>query len=178
MWAVAQAPMPCGLPVRGQHARCGRVIGWRTERAHAKAKGGALDCTFVVADFLGDAISCAPFKFIFDLGCFHLFDELKERRRFSERVASLLDVDGRWWASGSSEGPARDYGPPRRSARDIILASWPLSQFWKSSNFARSYARQPYPFRLPDGFASCGFGRIPTSFHCNSLSNNAMLRTL
>ena len=43
--------------------------------------------------------------------------------RFAKRVALLLARDGRWLSLiGSTEGPERDWGPPRRSARDVIDA--------------------------------------------------------
>jgi methyl halide transferase len=97
-----------------------------TEKARAKAAGVELDCRFATADFLGDGISGGPFDLVFDRGCFHVFDKAEDRDRFAERVASLLKRDGRWLSLiGSTEGPARDYGPPRRSARDVMSAIEP-----------------------------------------------------
>lgn len=95
-------------------------------RARAKATDPSLDCRFENTDFLSQNIDAAPFGFVFDLGCFHVFDEPDDRRRFAARVASVLDHDG-WWLSliGSTEGPARDHGPPRRSARDVTGAIEP-----------------------------------------------------
>ncbi|MGH8216954.1 MAG: class I SAM-dependent methyltransferase [Steroidobacteraceae bacterium] len=100
------------------------------EKARAKAAGAAgatvLDCRFATADFFRDALSDGPFDFVFDRGCFHVFDEPADRARFAERVASLLTRDGRWLSLiGSTEGPERDSGPPRRSARDVIGAIEP-----------------------------------------------------
>ena len=44
----------------------------------------------------------------------------------ARRVARALAPGGRWLSlSGSTEGPAREYGPPRRSARDIVEAIEP-----------------------------------------------------
>lgn len=96
------------------------------ERARAKASTTVLDCHFATADFLRDGIPDAPFDLVFDRGCFHVFDEAEDRARFAGRVASLLNRDGRWLSLiGSTEGPERDYGPPRRSAHDVISAIEP-----------------------------------------------------
>jgi len=56
-------------------------------------------------------------------GCFHVFDEPEERPRFSARVVAALAPGGLWLSLfGSTEGPPREVGPPRRSAREIFLA--------------------------------------------------------
>lgn len=96
------------------------------EKARAKAAEAGLDCRFQRSDFLHDRVDAGPFDFIFDLGCFHVFDEADDRARFADHVASLLD-DGGCWLSliGSTEGPSRDRGPPRRSARDVVGAIEP-----------------------------------------------------
>lgn len=96
------------------------------ERARAKLSGQALDCRFEVVDFLSDNVAGGPYDLVFDRGCFHIFDDADDRRRFARRVASLLGRGGRWLSLiGSTEGPARDYGPPRRSARDVVDAIEP-----------------------------------------------------
>ncbi len=90
-------------------------------RANAQAR-----CRFETVDFLNDAPPGGPFQFVFDRGCFHTFDEDHERARFAENVAAAL-VDGGAWLSliGSTEGSAREVGPPRRSAREVIKAIEP-----------------------------------------------------
>ena len=96
------------------------------ERARAKVDATARNCHFAVADFLRDTHSDGFFELVFDRGCFHVFDKAEERARFAERVASLLTPGGKWLSLiGSTEGPERDYGPPRRSARDVISAIEP-----------------------------------------------------
>ena len=96
------------------------------ERAHAKMEGGALRCRFTAWDFLASPLSAAPFHFVFDRGCFHVFDEPDERRRFAEQVAHSLGPGGLWLSLiGSTEGPPREVGPPRRSAREVMLAIEP-----------------------------------------------------
>ena len=63
---------------------------------------------------------------MFDRGVFHVFDDAADRARFASNVASLLAPRGIWLSLiGSTEGPERDVGPPRRSARDVSLAIEP-----------------------------------------------------
>jgi SAM-dependent methyltransferase len=96
------------------------------EKARAKAAGANLDCRFEQLDFLNDTVSGGPFDFVFDRGCFHLFDNHEDRARFSERVARVLAPNGRWLSLiGSTEGGERDWGPPRRSVRDVVEAVEP-----------------------------------------------------
>jgi SAM-dependent methyltransferase len=93
------------------------------EKARARAAGC---CRFEAVDFLREAPPGGPFEFVFDRGCFHTFDEASERERFARQVAALLVEDGVWLSLiGSTEGAARETGPPRRSARDIISAIEP-----------------------------------------------------
>jgi SAM-dependent methyltransferase len=93
------------------------------ENARAKAHGR---CRFETIDFLNEAPPGGPFQFVFDRGCFHTFDEDHERVRFAQNVAAVL-VDGGVWLSliGSTEGPPREAGPPRRTAREVMNAIEP-----------------------------------------------------
>jgi SAM-dependent methyltransferase len=93
------------------------------ETARAKARG---TCRFEAVDFLATAPAGDPFQFVFDRGCFHVFDAEEERARFAGNVAAAL-VEGGFWLSliGSTEGAPREEGPPRRSARDVINAIEP-----------------------------------------------------
>ena len=96
------------------------------ERAQAKIKGRALCCRFMTLDFLAAPVPDGPFHFVFDRGCFHVFDEPGERARFAVSVAAALAPDGLWLSFiGSTEGPPREVGPPRRSAREVALAVEP-----------------------------------------------------
>jgi SAM-dependent methyltransferase len=102
------------------------------ERANAKLNGRTLPCRFAALDFLAGApsndvlASGSPFEFIFDRGCFHVFDEPEERAQFADRVSTVLAPGGLWLSLiGSTEGPAREFGPPRRSAREVVLALEP-----------------------------------------------------
>ncbi len=97
------------------------------ERAHAKMEGRALRCRFAALDFLAVPPPGGPFQFVFDRGCFHVFDESDERQRFAAQVAAALAPSGFWLSMiGSTEGPSREVGPPRRSAREIALAIEPV----------------------------------------------------
>lgn len=96
------------------------------ERASAKIKQRALHCRFAVCDFLAALPLAGSFQFVFDRGCFHVFDDSDERQQFAARVAAVLAPGGLWLSLiGSTEGPAREVGPPRRSAREITLAVEP-----------------------------------------------------
>ena len=94
-------------------------------RARAKLGDTAGACRFEVRDFLKDPPE-GVFDFVFDRGCFHVFDARKVRTRFASLVARMLAPGGLWLSLiGSTEGGPRDTGPPRRSARDIASAVEP-----------------------------------------------------
>jgi SAM-dependent methyltransferase len=96
------------------------------ERARAKMEGRALRCRFAALDFLAAPPPVGPFQFVFDRGCFHVFDEPDERQRFAARVAAALAPGGLWLSLiGSTEGSPREMGPPRRSACEVTLAIEP-----------------------------------------------------
>jgi hypothetical protein len=79
-----------------------------------------------VVDFIARVPEEPPFMFVFDRGCFHVFDRAEDRSLFAAHVASCLAVQGQWLSLiGSTEGAPRDTGPPRRSARDIVDAIEP-----------------------------------------------------
>jgi SAM-dependent methyltransferase len=96
------------------------------ERARAKMDERGLRCHFATWDFLAAPPPDGPFQFVFDRGCFHVFDEPGERERFAAHVAAVLAPGGLWLSLiGSTEGPPREVGPPRRSAREVTLAIEP-----------------------------------------------------
>lgn len=99
------------------------------ELARAKVDDPDLSIRFETLDFLKDKVPGAPFDFVFDMGCFHVFDDPTDQALFAERVAAVLTEDGFWLSlMGSTEGPYRDHGPPRRSLRDIANAIEPSLQ--------------------------------------------------
>jgi SAM-dependent methyltransferase len=102
------------------------VSGRALERAAAAPEPSGGSVEWRRADFLVDAPPAGPFDLVFDRGCFHVFDEPGDRARFAGRVARCLAPGGRWVSLlGSTEGPPREEGPPRRSARDIADAVEP-----------------------------------------------------
>jgi hypothetical protein len=89
------------------------------------AKAGA-ECGFLVGDFMVDAVPGAPFRFIFDRGCFHSYRTDEGRRVFAERVWQYVDEEGLWLSlMGSADDPPRQHGPPMLTAREIVVAVEP-----------------------------------------------------
>jgi len=94
--------------------------------ANEKLSKKDLKCTFRILDFMNDKIESSPFNLIFDRGFFHSFDSEKNRKKFAKRVAKNLSEDGLWLTFvGSKDRPKTETGPPRRSAKDIIVAAEP-----------------------------------------------------
>jgi SAM-dependent methyltransferase len=88
--------------------------------ARRKAADAKVQVEFTVADVLKDRIPAGPFDFAFDRGCFHTFELPEERSRLAEIVWNHLNPDKYWFSLiGSTDGPRRETGPPRRSALDI-----------------------------------------------------------
>lgn len=96
------------------------------KRAKLKASEAKASCQWLTSDFMKDPVPGSPFGLIFDRGCFHVFDEAQERAQFARRVAELLEEEGIWLSLiGSTDGPPRDTGPPRRSVAEIVAAAEP-----------------------------------------------------
>ncbi len=96
------------------------------ERSQERAEAAGVPVVFQSLDVLEDPIPGAPFDLVFDRGCFHVF-EGEQRTAFAQKVASLLAPDGVWISLlGSTDGPERDTGPPRRSAAEVMAAVEPF----------------------------------------------------
>ncbi|OEU55035.1 MAG: methyltransferase type 11 [Desulfobacterales bacterium C00003106] len=96
------------------------------QKAGDKASDAGVECRFVVADFLRDKISGAPFGLLFDRGCFHSFRSDEQRNRFVDNAAFHLEEDGLWLSIiGSADDAPRDHGPPRHTAGEIVNAVEP-----------------------------------------------------
>jgi SAM-dependent methyltransferase len=94
--------------------------------ADAQAAQGELDIEHHRVDALADAIPGAPFDVVFDYGCFHVFDEDEHRATLARKVAEALAPGGLYIAIiGSTDGPPRQEGPPRRSAAQVVAALEP-----------------------------------------------------
>jgi SAM-dependent methyltransferase len=116
------------------------------EAARARLAGRTLPCRFETRDFLSEPIDEPPFGFVFDRGCFHVFDEPEEQAAFAARVAALLNPGGTWLSLlGSTEGPPREFGPPRRSARDIATAIEPALEIVEL--ISAEFADGPAPWK-------------------------------
>jgi len=87
-------------------------------------KPDSIKCEFILADFIKDPGPGTDFEFVFDMGCFHLFDDPEQRGLFAQKVSNCLIENGLWLSiCGSCDGI--EIGPPRRSAREIIQAVEP-----------------------------------------------------
>jgi methyl halide transferase len=64
------------------------------EKARAEVESSKLRCGFATLDFLAAPSPKGPFHFIFDRGCFNVFDNAEERLRFAECVAAALGPGG------------------------------------------------------------------------------------
>ena len=121
----------CG---RGRNARLLAQLGHsvvgvdisRTAIEDARAGNGDLDCAYHALDALIDPLPGGPFDLVFDFGCWHSFDDSSDRCRLAARVADVMVRGGHWISViGCTDGPPRDTGPPRRSARDVAEAFEP-----------------------------------------------------
>lgn len=102
------------------------VASLAVERATQKLDRRNFDCRFQTLDFLTGSPPEDSFEFVFDRGCFHVFDEPEERGCFAARVATTLVPGGLWLSLiGSTEGGPRESGPPQRSASEVVLAIEP-----------------------------------------------------
>jgi hypothetical protein len=73
-----------------------------------------------------------------------VFDEPEEREQFATQVATILEPGGLWLSLiGSTEGPPREIGPPRRSAGEVTLAIEPALEIveLRSTEFRGSNAK-------------------------------------
>ena len=84
-------------------------------------------CEFRQLDFLSAPPPDGPYDFVFDRGCFHVFDKADEQSEYAKRVAAVLGPQGQWLSIiGSTEGGPREEGPPRRTLRDVVNAIEPF----------------------------------------------------
>jgi SAM-dependent methyltransferase len=120
------------------------------QEAKDNASKESADCSFIAMDFMENDVADYPFSFVFDRGCFHAFRSEDERRKFADRVAYHLGEDGLWFslignADGPSPGPNPNAGPPKLSAKDIVIAVEPVFEIisLKSGHFETNRQFQP-----------------------------------
>jgi len=92
------------------------------QKAGEKAALEQVKCTFLLNDIFTDQIAGAPFGFVFDRGCFHSFNSDQERKLFAEKVAGHLAPAGLWLSIIGNADEKREFGPPQRTATEIITA--------------------------------------------------------
>ena len=96
------------------------------DAANGNARSANADIRFMVLDFLTQTAGEADFMFLFDRGCFHSFDDPKQRAAFAENAHGHMAENGLWLSFlGNADAPPRDEGPPMRSATDIARAVEP-----------------------------------------------------
>lgn len=119
LWLAAQGCEVLGVDIAP------RAIAMARSKAESTPTSGAI--RFEVADFLHDVLDEAPFEFVFDRGVLHVFDDPEQRERFAAHVAARLGPGGMWLSLiGSTEGPPREEGPPRRNLRELTAAIEPV----------------------------------------------------
>jgi 2-polyprenyl-3-methyl-5-hydroxy-6-metoxy-1,4-benzoquinol methylase len=124
IWMSAQGLSVLGLDVSST----------AIQKAEMKAHAVEAKCILRTGNFLTDEIPEASFQFAYDRGVFHIFDEAEDQSRFVHRVAALLEPNGIWHSLlGSTDGPPRESGPPRRSAAEIATAVEPYFEILELS---------------------------------------------
>ncbi|MDQ7092633.1 methyltransferase domain-containing protein [Desulfosporosinus sp. PR] len=116
------------------------------QKALEEASKAGVKCTFAVNDFLKNKVAQAPFGLAFDRGCFHSFNSDEERKAFAENVASHLDRNGLWLSIiGNADEQRNIPGPPRRTARDIVISVEPNFEILSlvSSHFGSNRPNPP-----------------------------------
>jgi len=116
------------------------------QKALEKASKAKVNCTFIEINFLKNKIEGAPFDFVFDRGCFHVFSSDQERIIFAENVSAHLEKDGLWLSIVGNADEQRDHpGPPQRTARDIVNSVEPYFEILSlvSSHFESDRPNPP-----------------------------------
>ena len=111
------------LAQRGFEVTACDIAPTAVERGRAKAAAAGVVVRWHVGSFPEG--EDGRYDLVFDRGVFHIPG--LDRADFAAQAAARLRVGGRWLSLvGSTEGPPRDTGPPRISARDIVAAVEPV----------------------------------------------------
>ena len=96
------------------------------DAARALAQSASARARFEVMNILEGPASGAPYGFAFDRAVMHLFEEVEHRARYVSNLADSMAPGALYHTlSGSTDGPPRDSGPPRRSATEMVSALEP-----------------------------------------------------
>ncbi len=97
------------------------------QKAKEKTLKAQVNIEYASGDFLEDTNGNASFGIAFDRGCFHSFDDEKDRAKFASNVAGYLAEQGLWFSIlGNADAEPRDEGPPVRTAINIVTAVEPF----------------------------------------------------
>lgn len=116
------------------------------QKALEKASKANVNCSFIETNFLKNKIEGAPFGFVFDRGCFHVFNSDQERIIFAKKVSANLEKDGLWLSIVGNADEQRNHpGPPQRTARDIVNSVEPYFEILSlvSSHFESDRPNPP-----------------------------------
>ena len=97
----------------------------RGRTGHGEAEWSGFALPFAAHDFLAADLLDGPFHFVFDRGCFHVFDEPEERVRFAAQVAAMLTPGGLWLSMIGSTMARPGGGSAAALGREITLAIEP-----------------------------------------------------
>ncbi len=114
------------------------IVPMAMEKAVKKAQKQGIEVEFLLKDIMKEAIPGHPFDMAFDRGCFHHFNSLQDRRRFSKRISGHLNEGGAWLSLiGNADDLRPDTGPPRLKAMEVVEAVEPFFEIMllKSSYF-------------------------------------------
>ena len=96
------------------------------EAARRLALSASINARFEQANILEGPIDKEPFDFAYDRAVMHLFEEVEHRERYVANLAASMRPGALYHTlSGSTDGPPRDTGPPRRSATEMVSALEP-----------------------------------------------------
>ncbi len=117
------------------------------QKAEEKTLESNVKIEYASGDFLNDTHGDASYGFSFDRGCFHSFDDEKDRAVFASNVAKYLTNDGLWFSIlGNADAEPRDDGPPVRTAMNIVAAVEPFFEVL-SLNSGKFDSNREKPFR-------------------------------
>jgi 2-polyprenyl-3-methyl-5-hydroxy-6-metoxy-1,4-benzoquinol methylase len=130
----------CGLQVTGID-----IAPFAIEKARKRANDAGVSCNFIAGDFFQAGVEESRYDAALDLGCFHVFDEPRQRLEFARKLSRLLKPGALWLTLvANADVPPRESGPPVRSAADIVYAVEPWFEILSLQ--VNPYESMPYKF--------------------------------